>query len=96
MTLIVSLVAISGIVLVNSRYHGAFLIGLLIIVVPVLVLSFGLPHLLPVRCTQCGGKTRFRFGEASERGSQIYSYVCERCAHRHDWEGSSSGATLDG
>ena len=29
---------------VNSRFHGSFLIGLLIIVLPFLAIPFGLPH----------------------------------------------------
>ena len=26
----------------------------------------------------------------------MYAYICKRCAHRHEWEGASSGSSLDG
>jgi hypothetical protein len=94
MAVIVSAVAIGAIMLVNSRYHGSFWIGVLLIVVPVLALSFSLPHLLPVRCPKCGDRMRFRFSNRTGEGSQVYSYVCGRCSHRHDWEGSDSGSFL--
>jgi hypothetical protein len=81
---------------VNSRFHGSFLIGLLIIVLPFLAISFGLPHLLPVRCSKCSGKMRFRFLRQTDASRQMYAYICERCAHRHEWEGASSDSSLDG
>ena len=40
MTLVISAVVISAIILVNTRYHGSFLVGLLVIVLPFLVLSY--------------------------------------------------------
>src|SRR5947209_11106562 len=89
-TLIVSAVAITVIVVVNSRYHGSFLAGLLLIVLPLLVLSFSLPYLIVVRC-ECGGRMRFRFFGSR----QVYSFTCERCKARHEWEGSSSGSMLE-
>jgi hypothetical protein len=52
-------VVIVGVVVVNSRFHGSFVVGLLAIVVPFLILGFSLPRLLPVRCPRCGGKMRF-------------------------------------
>jgi hypothetical protein len=95
MILIVSTVAITGIVVVNSRYHGSFLIGVVIILIPFLVLSYCLPYLLPVRCPRCGGRMRFRFVRKPLSEPQCYAYVCERCEARHEWEGASSSATLD-
>ncbi|MFL6530139.1 MAG: hypothetical protein ACJ8KX_06685, partial [Chthoniobacterales bacterium] len=68
MTLRVSAVAITGIVFVNSRYHGGLGAGVLLIVVPVLALSFSLPYLIPVRCPRCGGKMSFHF-VAADGGS---------------------------
>jgi len=91
-------VVIVGVVVVNSRFHGSFVVGLLAIVVPFLILGFSLPRLLPVRCPRCGGKMRFHFlRPASSRGSEPsrYAYVCERCLERHEWEGASSGSSLD-
>jgi len=33
----------------------------------------------------------------SNRGNERsrYAYVCERCQERHEWEGASSGSSLD-
>ena len=93
MILIVGLVTISAIVLVNSRFHGSFLIGLLVIVLPLLILSYLLPRVLPVRCPNCGGKMQFRFRRLEEK--DFYSYVCSNCANHHEWEGASSGSSLD-
>jgi hypothetical protein len=89
MALIVSLVAISGIVIVNSRYHGSFLIGVLLIVIPVLALSLLLPRILPVRCDRCGGRMHFYYRKGPHL-QDLYSYQCEQCGARHEWEGSSS------
>jgi hypothetical protein len=94
MTLVVSAVAIAGIVFVNSRFDGGFLAGLLLIVAPVLFLVVALPRTLPVRCPDCGGKMRFGFRRRTD-SQDLYSYQCEQCAHRHEWEGSSSPASLD-
>ena len=44
MTLVISAVVISAIILVNTHYHGSFLVGLLVIVLPFLVLSYVLPR----------------------------------------------------
>jgi DNA-directed RNA polymerase subunit RPC12/RpoP len=95
MILLISAVAIAGIAIVNSVHHGSLVVGLLLIVLPVLVLSFSLPHLLPVRCPRCNGKMRFRFAYDSQQQRHFYSYACVHCANRHEWEGSSSTATLD-
>jgi len=91
-------VVIVGVVVVNSRFHGGFLAGVVLIVAPLLTLSFLLPHLLPVRCPRCGGKMRFHFlRPASNPGNEPsrYAYVCQRCLERHEWEGASSGSSLD-
>lgn len=93
MTIILSAVAIAGITLVNSRFDGSFVVGLLLIVVPVLLLAFVLPHLLPVRCSQCG--RGMRFSSRRVRDIDLYAYVCPGCSHRYEWEGSSSPASLD-
>lgn len=95
MTLIISAVAITGITIVNSRYGGDFLVGLVVIVVPFLALSFSLPYLLPVRCPRCGARMHFRFGKRGTDARDVYWYACESCADRHEWEGASSAATLD-
>ena len=93
-TLIVLAFLISATTFVNSRFHGSFVGGIIIIVLPFLALSFSLPHLLPVRCPKCSGKMRFHFLKKVDV-RQMYVYICERCAHRHDWEGASSGSSLD-
>jgi hypothetical protein len=95
MTLIIASVAISAIILVNSRFHRSLLIGLLVIVLPFLLPSFSLPYLLPVRCPKCRGKMRFQFLKKSGGSQQTYAYTCDQCDHRHEWEGGSSGSTLD-
>jgi hypothetical protein len=95
MTLIISLVAIGGIVVVNSRYHGSFFIGLLLIVLPFLVLSFTLPYLLPVRCPRCRWKMTFRPGRRIGERRELFASVCNHCGNRHEWEGASNGSTLD-
>src|SRR4051812_25073011 len=89
MITIVSAVAISGIVLVNSRFAGSFAVGLALIVAPVLALSFLLPRLLPVRCSACGGRMRFRYGKRLQE-QDVYAYVCEGCQQRHEWAAGSS------
>ena len=94
MILTVSAIALSAITLVNTRYHGSFLVGLLAIVVPVLVLSFALPHVLPVRCALCHTRMRFRSTLVDEH-RRMFAYVCDHCQNRHEWEGASSGSTLD-
>src|SRR4029453_3649852 len=63
MTLAISAVVISAIILVNTRYHGSFLVGLFVIVLPFLVLSYVLPRLLPVRCPRCHARMRFRLSQ---------------------------------
>ena len=93
MTIAVSAVAITGIVWVNSRFHGSFLVGLFLIVLPVLVLSYGLPRILPVRCRRCGGRMRLRSSSINDR-RQLFAYVCDRCQDRYQWEGVDSGPTL--
>ena len=71
-------VVIVGVVVVNSRFHGSFLSGVVIIVAPLLILSFLFPHLLPVRCSRCRGKMRFHFPRpASDRGNETIA-VCLR------------------
>ncbi|MFL6595437.1 MAG: hypothetical protein ACJ8HQ_08335 [Chthoniobacterales bacterium] len=94
-TLLVSAVAISGIVFVNSRYHGSFLAGLLLIVLPVLALSFSLPHLIAVRCPHCQAKMRFHFVRPDREGRCAYAYVCASCAGRYEWRAGESSSTLD-
>src|SRR4051812_26022534 len=94
MITIVSAVAISGIVLVNSRFAGSFAVGLALVVAPVLALSFLLPRVLPVRCSACGGRVRFCYGKG-RHAQDVYAYVCEGCQHRHEWEGGSSPSSLD-
>src|SRR5919199_5272983 len=87
-----------GVGIVNSTFHGSFIAGLFIIVLPFLVLSYLLPLAIPVRCRRCGGRMRFRFaprrialgGEA--RRDEVYGYVCEGCAAAQLWEGDASGS----
>ena len=95
MTLIISGVAITGIVFVNSRYDGSFFVGLLLIVLPLLGLSYSLPYVIPVHCPRCGGRMRFRFITKANEARQLYAYICDQCRHRHEWEGATSGSTLD-
>ena len=93
MTLVISAVVISAIISVNTRYHGSFLVGSLVIVLPFLVLSYVLPRLLPVRCPRCHARMRFRLSQIDDR-RQLFAYVCDRCKTGHEWEGASSGSTL--
>ena len=97
MTVIILGYVIAASVFVNSRFHGSFAVGLIVIIVPFLVLSFSLPYLLPVRCVRCGGKMHFHFKGAKrdKSGEHLYAYVCECCDERHEWEGASSGPSLD-
>lgn len=99
MTIAVLAVAAVGVWIVNARFEGAFLPGLLLIVVPVLALSHVLPKLLPVRCPGCGGRMRFHFLPAQatkpSQASDLYGYRCERCTTEHLWEGTSSGSFMD-
>jgi hypothetical protein len=44
MTLIVLAFVIGATVLVNSRFHGSFGVGIVLILVPFLALSFSLPY----------------------------------------------------
>jgi predicted RNA-binding Zn-ribbon protein involved in translation (DUF1610 family) len=85
---------ISAVVIVNSYFSGSFIVGLLIIVLPFLVLSFSMPHVLLVRCPSCGEKMRFSFNPSrhSSASSQFYAYRCDRCGYRHEWEGATSGS----
>ena len=90
-----------GVGIVNSSFHGSFIAGLFIIVLPLLVLSYLLPLALPVKCRECGGRMRFRFtprrsargGEA--RGREVYGYVCEGCGAAQPWGDDASGGTLE-
>jgi DNA-directed RNA polymerase subunit RPC12/RpoP len=95
MTLIMFAFVIGPTVLVNSRFHGNFGVGIVLILVPFLALSFSLPFLLPVRCQHCGGRMRFHFLKRPGDSPQIFGYVCERCGRRHEWEGASSGDSFD-
>jgi DNA-directed RNA polymerase subunit RPC12/RpoP len=95
MTLIVLGFVIGATVLVNSQFHGDFGVGIVVILVPFLALSFSLPYLLPVRCEHCGGRMKFHFLKRPGHSPQMFGYVCERCGGRHEWEGASSGSSLD-
>jgi DNA-directed RNA polymerase subunit RPC12/RpoP len=95
MTLIMFAFVIGATVLVNSRFHGNFGVGIVLILMPFLVLSFSLPNLLPVRCEHCGGRMRFHFLKRPGDSPQMFGYVCERCGRRHEWEGASSGDSFD-
>ena len=94
-TVIVLAFVIVASVFVNSRFHGSFAAGIIPLVLPFLALSFSLPYLLPVRCPKCSGKMRFHFLKPKTDSRQMYAYVCERCTQRHEWEGASSGSSLD-
>lgn len=91
MTLLISAVAITGV----CYSGGSFLAGLLFIVLPMLLLSFTLPYLLPVRCSRCRGKMRFHFVATDGGSHHVYSYRCEKCAERYEWTASTSGSSLD-
>jgi hypothetical protein len=98
MTSITLVVVIAGTVFVNSVFHGSFVVGLVVIVLPFLILGFTLPYLLPVRCPPCGGKMRFHFVRpTSSKASEAarFAYVCLRCDERHEWEGASGGSSFD-
>ena len=69
--------------------------GIIVLVLSFLALSFSLPYLLPVRCPKCSGKMRFRFLKQKTDSRQMYAYICEQCTQRHEWEGASSGSSLD-
>ena len=94
-TVIVLAFVIGASVFVNSRFHGSFAAGIILLVLPFLALSFSLPYLLPVRCPKCSRKMRFCFLKQTTDSRQMCAYVCERCAQRHEWEGGSSGSSLD-
>jgi hypothetical protein len=79
---------------VNSRFHGSFAAGIIVLVLPFLALSFSLPYLLPVRCPKCSGM-RFDFLKSKTGSRGMYAYICEQCTQRHEWEGASSGSALD-
>jgi hypothetical protein len=66
-TVIVLAFVIVASVFVNSRFHGSFAAGIILLVLPFLALSFSLPYLLPVRCPKCSGKMRFHFFETQNR-----------------------------
>jgi hypothetical protein len=93
MSLVINAVVIGAIILVNTRYHGGFFVGLLVIVLPFLVLSYVLPRVLPVLCPRCRARMRFRLSQIDDR-RQLFAYVCDRCKTGHEWEGASSGSTL--
>ena len=94
---------IAGVCVVNSSFGGSFLAGLLIIVLPLLGLSYLFPHILPVRCQTCRVRMSFHFVARGSRlpaagagkASELYGYVCESCQAQHLWEGVSSGSHLD-
>jgi DNA-directed RNA polymerase subunit RPC12/RpoP len=94
-TVIVLAFVIGATVLVNSRYQGDFGVGIVLILVPFLALSYSLPYLLPVRCERCGGRMRFHFLKRLGDSPQMFGYICERCGGRHEWEGASSGSLFD-
>lgn len=93
-------VVILGVGIVNSSFHGSFVVGLFIIVLPFLVLSYSLPLVLPVKCMKCGGRMHFHFTpqrveHENKAEKEMYGYVCERCSTAHLWESASSESTLD-
>ena len=99
MTSFTLVVLIAGVVVVNSFYHGSFVVGLFLIVLPVLLLAYILPRLLPVRCPKCGNRMRFKrvvipIAKRPEP-REFYGYECETCAQQYLWEGASSGSSLD-
>ncbi|PYK62199.1 MAG: hypothetical protein DME43_00770 [Verrucomicrobia bacterium] len=66
-TLIVLALVIGATVLLNSRFHGNFGVGIVLILVPFLGLSFSLPYLLLVRCERCSRQDAISFPEAAGR-----------------------------
>ena len=98
MVLVCLLTVIAGVFIVNSFFSGSFLVGLLIIVLPLLLLAYLLPRLLPVKCSRCGARMRFKqvlVPTASDESREFYGYACPVCSSEHLWEGASPGGSLD-
>src|SRR5438874_7684281 len=66
-TLIILAFVIGASVFVNSRFHGSFAAGIILLVLPFLALSFSLPYLLPVRCPKMLRQNAVSFFETENR-----------------------------
>jgi len=99
MTLIILTVVGTGVVVVNSFFGGSFAVGLALIVLPLLLLAYLLPRLLPVKCPRCGARMRFKRVvlpiSRSSQPRELYGYACVSCPHEDLREASSSGSSLD-
>jgi hypothetical protein len=85
--LVMVVIGLSGIVLANSRFGGAFFWGLLVVVAPLACAYFILFRVVPVRCPSCKGKMRFRtirrgIGPGSQKAETrlLHGFVCARCS----------------
>ena len=85
--LVMLVICLSGIILVNSRFGGAFFWGLLVVVAPLVSAYFILFRVVPVRCPSCRGKMRYRtirraLGPGPQKaGTRIlHGFVCTRCS----------------
>lgn len=85
-TLALLSITIVGVVIVNSMYQGSFVVGLLVIALPVMFLAYLLPLIVPVKCQKCNGSMRFRFNPQRDRpvseadNPNLYEYVCQECS----------------
>ena len=85
--LVMVVIGLSGIILANSRFGGAFFWGLLVVVAPLVCAYFILFRVVPVRCPMCKGKMRYRTirrgtGPESLKAETriLHGFVCTRCS----------------
>lgn len=78
----------------SAPFNGEFLPGLMIVVLPVLALSFVLPKIIPVSCPKCNTRMPFRFKRSTE-AEWLFGYTCDRCGNDYTWSGASSGSSFD-
>jgi len=85
--LVMVIIGMSGIVVANSRFGGAFFWGLLVVVAPLVCAYFVLFRVVPVRCPRCKGRMRYRtirraLGPGPQKAGTrtLHGFVCTSCS----------------
>ena len=85
--LVMVVIGLSGVILANTLFGGAFFWGLLVVVAPLAGAYLILFRVVPVRCPRCKGRMRFRTfrrgtGPEPRKAETrvLHGFVCTRCS----------------